>query len=1343
MASKRSTSAGTERLSISRSTLVTQTDLSSGSPSDFVFPSRLHPVRRLHSTGAAEADDQTYASKESIWERFSAARTDEERAFEEKLLKKKFEERDRNFVSRLKRQMDDARPATSPAGSMMGDRLFASGEFTAKLSPESKPRTPAAANIRQIELDEKENGKTMQSLLIDAAEKARHLHTPKSILRNSRSVDVLPSPANLLMVDTMPKSPISTVSPIPELPERKHSSAFKSLPSTPFNKSRASAPVNSTLTPTPTNHLRPSSSEGQFTSLFSRPLVSSQSNRSSSPLGSGRSSPLTGIHETQLTGRYETHDEEKPVGYLLESNPTSTINSPVDVNVVKLDEMYILDTLSKTKSDFHSPSESAFTSINTSLLTERKKPRPTSVATDRSPGEKSGLSLHDSFLNSVSRPSSRSGVSPDSASNRRRRSSIIERSQARSKEVPKDSWDISYATDRVGHGRPASAAHSSDLSYEQFRLWTLEKEEKHFLESTAIDGEGVGALNFVTRIPAGRRDVVLLEQWLLQMEGDIRAKQNDKSLNQASRQMEFFKKSQGLYTLCYKELCRQVSVHTVERGHLMLAIWDRLIETLSSLIRFYIQRDHNWSNKVHLLHGQIALLATPQQAADAEAAEREAEQKLNLAMIDHRLRKILEVPFEEDDLNQFNRDASVAVMSFSGVDTRLKSIYESLMNRLGLSDEKDLLDAEGLIDRMDAYEEQEKSIMDDWNKSLGSKMRRLQQQTVAKVLEAMAPPPKTHQQIQTDEIVRMVTKDIQTELTDEQLRIDSLEHNIREQLAIIDRLQQQINLQKQLLEGSEQVNSELNLAIDQLKSEKNQVCIDSEELTERLAETLASLNRLKVQSESTIEDLTLELTRAKENLAIQLIQNQMQQEQHQKQVAELNLKVSELEQLAKHIEEDKASLRHKLQSDMEAFRVKISDLQKVLEAMTEERDALLLKEKQLVITQAKLERKSSKLLLLRGDNHKLKKRNETLEESEKHINMRIQKACEDLFAKVRERDDKIEMLTEENNRLKVYKIKANDLETKINFYDGEYHRMSDENLNVKERLVILRSRLTDAVMNGNLDPETLESLAPYAEEPTPTNSSSSPKSRSRRSSMPRLSFDSSSEHSPGWEKSPLKVHVPRVRRESIHRDRVKPLPPSSVMSNVAMKQAHVRHVERTSQEPVNSYLHAPPDVESSQSQPKSVPKQQLPIRTEDLSSSLGHYTASPQSTASAFTPVVSSKKPTVGKSPNFQPVLCKKHHAFCCQPRTSFPFVRFDENEGFENAWSVESFVLGLSKPDRSPRGSPSNSPTSASPVNMNDYQDTDGEVLTSIQATPQDSDGRRTPSPLRSTRQKLEGVAH
>eukprot|EP00742_Colponemidia_sp_Colp-10_P009890 GILJ01010822.1.p1 GENE.GILJ01010822.1~~GILJ01010822.1.p1 ORF type:complete len:1343 (+),score=235.43 GILJ01010822.1:55-4083(+) len=1342
MATKRSTSAGTERLSISRSTLVTQTDLSSGSSPDFVFPSRLHPVRRLHSAGTTDMEDQTYPSKESIWERFSAARTDEERAFEERLLKKKFEERDRNFVSRLKRQMEDTRPATSPAGSMMGDRLFASGEFTAKLTTsESKPRTPAAANIRQIELDEKENGKTMQSLLIDAAEKARHLHTPKSILRNSRSVDVLPTPTNLLMVDNMPKSPISTISPIPELPERKAPSAFKSLPSTPFNKTRGSATFSSTLTPT--NHLRPSSSEGQFTSLFSRPLVSSQSNRSSSPLGSSRSSPLSGLHETQLTGIYETHEEEKPVGYLLETNPNSTINSPVDVNVLKLDEMYILDTLSKTKSDFHSPSESAFTSVNTSLLTERKKPRPTSTTmTDRSP-ERSGLSLHESFLGSISRPSSRSGVSPDSASNRRRRASIIERSQARSKEVPKDSWDISYATDRVGHGRPASAAHSSDLSYEQFRLWTLEKEEKHFLESTAIEGEGVGALNFTTRIPAGRRDVVLLEQWLLQMEGEIRAKQNEKALNQASRQMEFFKKSQGLYTLCYKELCRQVSVHTVERGHLMLAIWDRLIETLSSLIRFYIQRDHNWSNKVHLLHGQIALLATPQQAADAEAAEREAEQKLNLAMIDHRLRKILEVPFEEDDLNQFSRDAGVAVMSFSGVDTRLKSIYESLMNRLGLSDEKDLLEAEGLIDRIDAYEDQEKGIMDDWNKSLGSKMRRLQQQTVAKVLEAMAPPPKVHQQIQTDEIVRMVTKDVQTELTDEQLRIESLEHNIREQLAIIDRLQQQIDLQKRLLDGSEQVNLELNLAMDQLKSEKNQVCLDSEELTERLAETLASLNRLKVQSESTIEDLTLELTRVKENLAIQLIQNQMQQDQHQKQVAELTLKISELEQLAKHIEEDKASLRHKLQSDMEAFRVKITELQKVLDAMTEERDALLLKEKQLIVTQAKLERKSSKLLLMRGENQKLKKRNEALEESEKHINMRIQKACEDLFAKVRERDDKIEMLTEENNRLKVYKIKANDLETKINFYDGEYHRMSDENLNVKERLVILRSRLSDAVMNGNLDPETLESLAPYAEDPAPTNSSSpkSPKSRSRRSSMPRLSFDSSSEHSPASEKSPLKVHVPRVRRDLLQKDRVKPLPPSSIMSSVATKLAHVRHVERTSQELVNSYLHAPPEADSSQNQPKSLHKPPLPIRPEDPSSSPGHYAASPLPTASAFTPVVVSKKPTVGKSPNFQPVLCKKHHAFCCQPRTSFPFVRFDENEGFENAWSVESFVLGLSKPDRSPRGSQSNSPTAASPLNMNDYQDADGDA--NIHAAPQDSDGRRTPSPSRSTRSKIEGVPH
>ncbi|CAG9317642.1 unnamed protein product [Blepharisma stoltei] len=77
------------------------------------------------------------------------------------------------------------------------------------------------------------------------------------------------------------------------------------------------------------------------------------------------------------------------------------------------------------------------------------------------------------------------------------------------------------------------------------------------------------------RVPSGRKEVEILNFWLDYM--------IDTQVNQVS-DIEFDKKikvAQLIYSRCFKEIIRQISVHCIERGELMEKVWSGLLNLFS------------------------------------------------------------------------------------------------------------------------------------------------------------------------------------------------------------------------------------------------------------------------------------------------------------------------------------------------------------------------------------------------------------------------------------------------------------------------------------------------------------------------------------------------------------------------------------------------------------------------------------------------------------------------------------------------------------------------------------------------------------------------------------------
>jgi hypothetical protein len=93
------------------------------------------------------------------------------------------------------------------------------------------------------------------------------------------------------------------------------------------------------------------------------------------------------------------------------------------------------------------------------------------------------------------------------------------------------------------------------------------------------------AVLFPSKVPAGRRDVVLLHAWVNDMIS--RLKQTSSSL----REEEMLKDAQLLFSVAFHEIIRQVSVHCLERGYLMGKIWWSEMELFQRLLALHRRSD--------------------------------------------------------------------------------------------------------------------------------------------------------------------------------------------------------------------------------------------------------------------------------------------------------------------------------------------------------------------------------------------------------------------------------------------------------------------------------------------------------------------------------------------------------------------------------------------------------------------------------------------------------------------------------------------------------------------------------------------------------------------------------
>ena len=83
---------------------------------------------------------------------------------------------------------------------------------------------------------------------------------------------------------------------------------------------------------------------------------------------------------------------------------------------------------------------------------------------------------------------------------------------------------------------------------------------------------------FPSKVPAGRRDVQLLHAWV----GDMVARLQQTAGKLPEENM--LKEAQVLFSVAFHEMTRQVSVHCLERGHLMGKIWWSEMELFQRLL---------------------------------------------------------------------------------------------------------------------------------------------------------------------------------------------------------------------------------------------------------------------------------------------------------------------------------------------------------------------------------------------------------------------------------------------------------------------------------------------------------------------------------------------------------------------------------------------------------------------------------------------------------------------------------------------------------------------------------------------------------------------------------------
>ncbi|PRP81719.1 hypothetical protein PROFUN_10819 [Planoprotostelium fungivorum] len=148
-------------------------------------------------------------------------------------------------------------------------------------------------------------------------------------------------------------------------------------------------------------------------------------------------------------------------------------------------------------------------------------------------------------------------------------------------------------------------SHLTDRSKSAQRVpTTLIPEKYHMIEksiSPPFGGEDEGlAYNETERMwetkifpsskPTGRREVVLLDNWLNQ--------QLQENVEKNPDPLESVKEAQNLYSVCFHEIIRQVWVNCAERGQLMEKIWNRYLQLFEHILKMREHEREQYNKKI-------------------------------------------------------------------------------------------------------------------------------------------------------------------------------------------------------------------------------------------------------------------------------------------------------------------------------------------------------------------------------------------------------------------------------------------------------------------------------------------------------------------------------------------------------------------------------------------------------------------------------------------------------------------------------------------------------------------------------------------------------------------------
>lgn len=159
----------------------------------------------------------------------------------------------------------------------------------------------------------------------------------------------------------------------------------------------------------------------------------------------------------------------------------------------------------------------------------------------------------------------------------------IKSDRAKNSKVIHKSNGISYPLD--SNYRKFKEQASNSL-YETLKLYPVGNPRKlpadiHQLKEVSNVFQEEAALEMLEKsaygLPAGRKDVMLLEEWLDNMEQQL-------SIFQVNELIKDFSAKKLVYNTCFQEIVRQVSVHCVERGLFMQRVWNNYIGLLENSI---------------------------------------------------------------------------------------------------------------------------------------------------------------------------------------------------------------------------------------------------------------------------------------------------------------------------------------------------------------------------------------------------------------------------------------------------------------------------------------------------------------------------------------------------------------------------------------------------------------------------------------------------------------------------------------------------------------------------------------------------------------------------------------